>query len=133
MGVHLDFLEILILDEADKLLELGFKEEIIQILHHLPSDHQTMLFSATLSDEVEELANLSLERPKRISVDPFMGLAQNLSQEFVRIRGPSEKYREAMVLTLCKNTFKNRVMVFCPTKVKAHRLKIFFPIRFKGM
>lgn len=128
MSVHLDFLEILILDEADKLLELGFKEEIMQILHHLPSDRQTMLFSATLSDEVEELATLSLLRPKRISVDPFMGLAKNLSQEFVRIRGPSEKYREAMVLSLCKRSFHDRVMIFCPTKIKAHRLKIIFSL-----
>ena len=65
-------LEILILDEADKLLELGFKEEIIQILHHLPSDRQTMLFSATLSDEVEELASLSLLRPKRNKIITFV-------------------------------------------------------------
>merc|ERR1719361_572693 len=112
MGVFLDHCEILILDEADKLLEFGFEDQLIEIMNHLPKDRQTMLFSATLSDGVKELAKLSLNKPKRISVDPFLGLATNLSQEFVRIKPPQEKHRMAMVLALCQHTFKDRVMIF---------------------
>jgi len=127
-GVHLDYVEILILDEADKLLELGFEETLVQIMMHLPKQRQTLLYSATLSDEIEQLASISLLKPKRISVDPFMGLATNLSQEFVRIRKDNEKRREAMVLSLCSRTYKDRVMIFCPTKIKAHKLKIIFAL-----
>ena len=79
-SVHLDDVEVLILDEADRLLELGFVDEVQEIINACPKGRQTMLFSATLSPKVTELADLSLKDPQKISVDPLYSLADRLEQ-----------------------------------------------------
>ena len=85
-SVHLDELEILILDEADRLLELGFTDEIQELLRNCPAQRQTMLFSATMTSKVDQLIQLSMKRPVRIDTDPLYDVAKHLVQEFVRIR-----------------------------------------------
>jgi ATP-dependent RNA helicase RhlE len=67
-AVHLSDVEILVLDEADKMLNLGFKEEMNQVLKLLPSKRQNLLFSATLGQEVGEMAQLLLNHPTRIEI-----------------------------------------------------------------
>ena len=58
------------LDEADRLLELGFKAEVEEIVSTCPKSRQTLLFSATISEEVARLANISLNRPLQVRVYP---------------------------------------------------------------
>ncbi|RZB91444.1 DEAD-box ATP-dependent RNA helicase 28 [Glycine soja] len=70
MSVDLDDLAVLILDEADRLLELGFSAEIQELVRLCPKKRQTMLFSATMTEEVDELIKLSLSKPLRLSADP---------------------------------------------------------------
>jgi ATP-dependent RNA helicase DDX27 len=65
VAIHLEDLEILVLDEADRLLELGFEAEMQEIVKMAPRGRQTMLFSATMSEDVKKLAALSLNRPVR--------------------------------------------------------------------
>ncbi|OQR97225.1 DEAD/DEAH box RNA helicase [Achlya hypogyna] len=125
-SVHMDDLEILVLDEADRLLELGFTEEVQELVGMCPVARQTMLFSATLTSKVDELIKLSMKRPVRISTDPLYDMAQNLVQEFVRIRPTREEDREAILLALCTRTFKTNTIVFMETKKHAHRMMILF-------
>ena len=79
-GITLDHIEICVLDEADRLLDMGFRIEIEEIMRHLPIKRQTMLFSATLSEKVLELGKFSLYNYQTISVDPSLCLNDQLSQ-----------------------------------------------------
>ncbi|CAK4682372.1 unnamed protein product [Aphanomyces euteiches] len=125
-SIHLDDLEILVLDEADRLLELGFQEEVQELVKFCPIARQTMLFSATMTSKVDELIKLSMKRPVRISTDPLFDMARHLVQEFVRIRPQREDDREAILLALCTRTFKTNTIVFMETKKHAHRMMIIF-------
>jgi ATP-dependent RNA helicase DDX27 len=125
-SVDLDSLEMLVLDEADRLLEMGFIDEVREIVNSCPRSRQTMLFSATLNNNVKDLIHLSLKDPKRISVDKSSSIVDTLTQEFVRLRNNSTLVREAIVLALCKRTFTSRTIVFCRTKLDAHRLLVLF-------
>mmetsp|Transcript_17377 Transcript_17377/g.32956 ORF Transcript_17377/g.32956 Transcript_17377/m.32956 type:complete len:925 (+) Transcript_17377:131-2905(+) len=139
-GVDLDDLEFLVLDEADRLLDLGFQDEIHEILKACPAERQTLLFSATMGTKVDDLIKLSLKQPVRIHVStkgqmmkdgqtvPLgsdVEVANRLEQEFVRVRTSNEGVnREAMLLALLTRTFTKRVIVFFDTKADAHRMMI---------
>lgn len=124
--VHLDALEILILDEADRLLELGFMDEISELLRLVPRERQTMVFSATMTSKVDQLIGLSMKSPLRIRTDPLFDVNSNLVQEFVRIRPTRESDREAILLALCTRTFTTNTIVFLELKKHAHRMMILF-------
>ncbi|XVE69715.1 hypothetical protein DITRI_Ditri10aG0013000 [Diplodiscus trichospermus] len=128
MSVDLDDLAVLILDEADRLLELGFSAEIHELVRLCPKKRQTMLFSATMTEEVDELVKLSLARPLRLSADPSTKRPSTLTEEVVRIRRMREVNQEAVLLSLCSKTFTSKVIIFSGTKQAAHRLKILFQL-----
>lgn len=69
-SVGIENLEMIVFDEADKLLELGFEAEIKQIMSHVHEEVQTILFSATISKEITKLATITSKKPIRISADP---------------------------------------------------------------
>eukprot|EP00968_Pinguiococcus_pyrenoidosus_P007655 scaffold517_cov255-Pinguiococcus_pyrenoidosus.AAC.29 len=123
-SVHLDDLDILVLDEVDRLLELGFQEEITEILKYVPVKRQTLLFSATFTDNVEDLLKLALKKPVRVMADAHKLVAPRLQQEFVRIRPTMEKDRMAILAALLKRTFTQKVMVFFDTKSEAHYARV---------
>ncbi|CAM9364043.1 unnamed protein product, partial [Ectocarpus sp. 4 AP-2014] len=133
-SVHMDDVEILVLDEADRLLELGFQEEVAELVKSCPIGRQTLLFSATMNTKVDDLASLALnkarkdERPRlggrRLKASPMNSAPQRLVQEFVRIRQSREQDREAILLSLLTRTFKTKTIVFFDTKSLAHRLNI---------
>ena len=141
-GFSLDDIEVLVMDEADRMLEEGFNDELTEIVRHCPQatggnrGRQTMLFSATMTDDVDELVRLSLRKPVRLFVDPKRTTAAKLIQEFVRVRGNSaslkekreeeEKLRPALLLALCTRTFQNQVIIFVRSKKLAHQLRIIF-------
>eukprot|EP01133_Synstelium_polycarpum_P014555 gene14555-17201_t len=124
--VGLDDLEILVLDEADRLLDMGFKDEIGKIVESCPATRQTMLFSATLNDEVKHLAKLSLKTPVRVAVDALFQVASTLEQEFVKIKS-SASDRPATLLSLCTRVFNGGgTIIFFKSKREVHRLRIIF-------
>ena len=125
-SVGLDELEILVLDEADRMLEIGFEQEVDQIVRACPRSRQTLLFSATISSSVASLAKLSLDAPVQVKVDPTFNVAETLQQEFVRLKPSKEHEREAVLLSLCSRTFTSKVIIFLSSKVHAHRVKILF-------
>ncbi|CAL5202151.1 unnamed protein product [Lathyrus oleraceus] len=126
MSVDLDDLAVLILDEADRLLELGFSAEIQELVRVCPRKRQTMLFSATMTEEVDDLIKLSLSKPLRLSADPSAKRPASLTEEVVRIRRMREVNQEAVLLAMCTKTFTSKVIIFSGTKQAAHRLRIIF-------
>ncbi|KAL3639050.1 DEAD-box ATP-dependent RNA helicase 28 [Castilleja foliolosa] len=126
LSVHLDELAVLILDEADRLLELGFSAEIHELVKLCPKKRQTMLFSATMTEKIDELIKLSLDKPLRLSADPSAKRPAALTEEVVRLRRNLQGNEEAVLLALCSKTFTSKVIIFSGTKKAAHRLKILF-------
>ncbi|KAI9063051.1 DEAD-domain-containing protein [Trametes sanguinea] len=124
----LDALDILVLDEADRMLEDGFSDELTEIIKSCPPNRQTMLFSATMTDSVDELVKMSLNKPVRLFVDPKRSTARGLLQEFVRVRAGKEAERSALLVALCKRTFKSRVIIFFRSKKLAHQMRIVFSL-----
>mmetsp|Transcript_19229 Transcript_19229/g.27521 ORF Transcript_19229/g.27521 Transcript_19229/m.27521 type:complete len:857 (+) Transcript_19229:1298-3868(+) len=128
-SVTLDDLDVLVLDEVDKLLDMGFQEEVEQLVRHCPLNRQTMLFSATMTPKVEDLARLSLKRPIRIKTAASEAgsgpagagaeFAPRLIQEFVKVRKQEEV--EAMLASLLCRSFGKKTIVFYETKRDAHR------------
>lgn len=112
------------LKKADRLLEVGFRDELNEIITACPRDRQTMLFSATMTDEVEDLVSLSLNQPVRLFVNKNSQVTSNLTQEFVRIRETRESAREAIVLSLCTRSYTSKCLIFVQAKAMAHRLRI---------
>ncbi|KAL1951956.1 hypothetical protein VTO73DRAFT_1105 [Trametes versicolor] len=124
----LDALDILVLDEADRMLEDGFSDELTEIITSCPTSRQTMLFSATMTDSVDELVRMSLNKPVRLFVDPKRSTARGLLQEFVRVRAGKETERSALLVALCKRSFKARAIIFYRSKKLAHQMRIMFSL-----
>lgn len=129
-GVTLDDVEFLILDECDRLLDLGFQDEVHEIVKACPVQRQTLLFSATLTTGVDDLIQLSLKRPVRIRITDKkdrsdLEVAPRLEQEFVRIQANNEGVnRQGILLALLTRTFSKQTIVFFDTKAVAHRMMI---------
>ncbi|KAJ2805995.1 nucleolar DEAD-box protein required for synthesis of 60S ribosomal subunit [Coemansia guatemalensis] len=123
---NLDSIEILVMDEADRMLEDGFEDELTEIINACPKKRQTMLFSATMTDNVDKLIRLSLHKPVRVQIDPPKSAAKGLIQEFVRVRTSRDEDRTALLAALCKRHFRRRCIIFFRSKVAAHQMKIVF-------
>ncbi|XP_038218422.1 probable ATP-dependent RNA helicase DDX27 [Zerene cesonia] len=121
-GLH--SIEVLVLDEADRMLDEYFAEQMKEIIRQCSPKRQTMLFSATMSDEVKDLAAVSLNKPVKLFLDSNKDVAFNLRQEFVRIRKERESDREAILAALVCRTFRDRAVIFVQTKKQAHRLHV---------
>ncbi|EIW71559.1 hypothetical protein TREMEDRAFT_27480 [Tremella mesenterica DSM 1558] len=120
----LSALDVLVIDEADRMLEAGFTDELNEIVRSCPRGRQTMLFSATMTDSVDELVKLSLDKPIRLFVDPKRNTAIGLTQEFVRIK--SDDTRSPSLLALCKRTVRERCIIFFRSKALAHQMRVVF-------
>ena len=127
-SISMEELEILILDEADRLLDLGFADEVEELVKLCPRGRQTMLFSATMSENVKSLASLSLNNPAEVRTEALYATAGGLRQQFVRLRKGSDTpvAREAVLASLCSRSFKSKTIVFFRAKRQAHRTTILF-------
>ncbi|MEW6247451.1 MAG: DEAD/DEAH box helicase [Nitrospirota bacterium] len=116
--VQLSHLQIVVLDEADRMLDMGFAPQLNQILDALPEQRQSLLFSATMPGDLSDLARMSLRTPERVmvarSATPAAGVAQTLHHTT-----PEEK--TPLLLSLLKDQDES-VLVFTRTKHRADRL-----------
>jgi ATP-dependent RNA helicase RhlE len=117
-NARLNGIEILVLDEADRMLDMGFLPDVKRILQYVPAKRQTMLFSATFPKEIEQLAASTMHRPKRIAVDrirPAHTVAHALYSVPQHLKTP-------LLLELLKRTTTGQVLVFTRTKHRAEKL-----------
>lgn len=121
---NLNNIEILVLDEADRMLDEYFAEQMKEVIRLCSRNRQTMLFSATMTDEVKDLAAVSLRNPVKVFVNENTDVALGLRQEFIRIRPNREGDREAIIGALVSRTFRDHCIVFIQTKKQAHRMHI---------
>lgn len=119
-------IEILVLDEADRMLEDGFADELNEILTTIPKSRQTMLFSATMTNSVDSLIRVGLNRPVRLLVDAKRQTVSGLTQEFVRLRPGREQKRLGYLLHLCIHVYTTRTIIFFRQKKEAHRVRVIF-------
>lgn len=84
-NLWLDFIEMVVLDEADRMLDMGFTEQLSRIFRELPQNRQTLLFSATFSSSVEKLAKKIMHKPQRLAIGRPTASASNVEQFIIRV------------------------------------------------
>ena len=117
--VNFSKIEVLILDEADRMLDMGFIHDIKKILKVLPAKRQNLLFSATFCDEIRQLAKGLLDRPLEITVTPERIAADTVTQEIYHVE---KDQKPALLSHLIKQHDWHQVLVFTRTKHGADRL-----------
>jgi ATP-dependent RNA helicase RhlE len=117
--VRLDGVQILILDEADRMLDMGFIRDIRKIVDRIPKQRHSMLFSATMPKEVEHLAQSLLNNPVRIDIVPPKRTAEKIEQSVYFV--PSNDKR-SLLTQLLRDPAMERVLVFTRTKHVANRV-----------
>jgi ATP-dependent RNA helicase RhlE len=117
--VHLDKIEYLILDEADRMLDMGFVHDVKKITAAVPKDRQTMLFSATMPKTVQGLASSLLRDPVRVEVAPAATTAEKVEQQVLFV---SKDNKRALLTKLLDDKNIKRVLVFTRTKHRANRV-----------
>lgn len=112
--------EILVLDEADHMLDLGFIKDIRDLMRHLPRKRQTLFFSATINDKIKKLAYSLVTDAIRIQVSPKDPVAKNIEHAVAFIEMDDKRF---FLEDFIKNNPEKKILVFVRTKVRAERVK----------
>lgn len=120
-ALSLGFVETLVLDEADRLLDMGFALELERILSLIPAKRQNLFFSATFPSAVQELANTFLHEPIRIDVQPEIENAADITQRAILVDSPN---RTQLLRHLIEQNKWSRVLVFVATKHAAEMVAV---------
>ena len=119
--LHLGAVTWVVMDEADQMLDRGFLPDIQRIFRLLPANRQTLMFSATFSPEIQQLARSMQRDPARISVDPGVNSPTTITHAYYVV--PAEHSRTQLVHTLLQTVKAGeRSMIFCDQKYKVRRL-----------
>jgi len=113
-------IEILILDEADHMLDLGFIKDINDLMRHIPAKRQTLFFSATINPKIKKLAYSLVSKPIRIQISPKNPVAKNIEHTVAFIEMDDKR---AFLERLIDENPEAKVLVFVRTKVRAERVK----------
>lgn len=117
--VHLDHLEMFVLDEADRMLDMGFIHDVRKLIRMLPRDKQTLLFSATMPPQIAQLADSLLQSPVRVEVAPVSSTADRIEQSVYFV---PKKLKQSLLVHLLGELNIKRTLVFTRTKHGADRI-----------
>ena len=116
--VNLTAVELFVLDEADQMCDMGFLPDVRRIINKLPAQRQTLFFSATMPDEIRQLADNILHNPTRVQVDRIAP-AQTVSHALYPVPGEQKK---ALLLAIMEQLTAGKVLIFTRTKYRAQQL-----------
>ena len=117
--LHLEGLEVFVLDEADRMLDMGFIHDVRRVLRLLPPKRQNLFFSATMPPEAQALADGLLHDPVRVAVAPVSSTAEKVEQELAYVARDDKR---ALLVELLRDVGMRRVLVFSRTKHGANKV-----------
>ncbi|WP_407430206.1 DEAD/DEAH box helicase [Arcticibacter sp.] len=117
--VNLQHIELFVLDEADRMLDMGFVNDVKKIIAKIPVKRQTLFFSATMPDEISHLANTILTNPVRVEVTPVSSTAEKITQAIYSVE---KKNKPNLLIHLLQDKSIENVLVFTKTKHGADKL-----------
>jgi ATP-dependent RNA helicase RhlE len=117
--LDLKALEVFVLDEADRMLDMGFIHDVRKVIRLLPRQRQTLFFSATMPREAQELADQLLSRPETVAVTPPATTAERVDQEVYYVEKADKR---ALLVDVLRDSAMRRVLVFSRTKHGANRI-----------
>lgn len=117
--IYLDYLEFFVLDEADRMLDMGFIHDIRKLLKIIPTDRQTLFFSATMPDQIAKLADNMLYQPVRVEVTPVSTTAERIEQ-YVYFVPKHDKHN--LLVKLLNERKNQRCLIFTRTKHGADKI-----------
>lgn len=117
--IKLNQIEYFVLDEADRMLDMGFIHDVKRIIKRLPKRRQTMLFSATMPQTVQELSRSILIDPIKVEANPQSTTVENIAQSIYFVEGGDKR---ALLKHILQDPASERVLVFTRTKHRANRL-----------
>jgi len=118
--VNLDFIETLVLDEADLMLDMGFIDDVRKIERLCPTEKQILLFSATMPAKVSQLASTILKDPETVDVTPTSSAAQNVNQILFYVH---KQHKMELCLHLLRNNIEGNILIFRRTKMGIAKLE----------
>lgn len=117
--IHLGAIETFVLDEADRMLDMGFIPDVKRVIAKLPVQRQSLFFSATMGPKITDLAKTMLQAPVRITIDPGEPAVERISQKMLFV-GKQDK--DALLVDLLRDVDVNRVLIFTQMKHAANRV-----------
>jgi len=117
--VHLEHIKMLVLDEADRMLDMGFVHDVKKIIAKVPARRQTLFFSATMPNEIQQLANSILHNPEKVEVTPPSSTADTIQQELFYVEKGDKK---SLLIHLLKDKGIKTALVFTRTKHGADKV-----------
>jgi ATP-dependent RNA helicase RhlE len=117
--IHLNEVEVFILDEGDRMLDMGFMPDIKRVLSYIPAERQTLFFSATMPPKMEALARTMVRNPVRVSITPDKPAVERIDQKVLFV---GKKDKDALLVSLLSDPRINKVLVFTQMKHAANRV-----------
>src|SRR5476651_108685 len=117
--VHLDHIKMLVLDEADRMLDMGFVNDVKKVIAKVPAKRQTLFFSATMPNEIQQLANTILTNPEKVEVTPPSSTADTIQQELYYVE---KNDKRSLLAHILKDKNIKTALVFTRTKHGADKV-----------
>lgn len=117
--IHLDQIEVFILDEVDRMLDMGFIPDIKRVLAKLPSDRQTLFFSATMAPKMIELAKTMVKNPVEVAIAPEKPAVERIEQKVLFV---GQRNKDALLVSLLNDKQVNKAIIFTQMKHRANKV-----------